>query len=324
MRIISASQVRELLPMPVCVDAVARAMRAASTGSAQVPPRQFYPLPDGVGTYGLMPGASSELDCFGAKMISLLPDNPRQGRPAIQGFVALFDRPTGDVAALIEGAMLTGLRTAAASGVATRALAREDAVTCGIFGTGVQAETHIDAMRAVRNIERVLIWGRDQSRATEFARTQSERCDFDVVVATAEQAAASDIICTVTGSPVPVVAGRWVSAGTHINTVGAHTLDSREVDSELVAAAALYVDSLVSNRNEGGDIMIPIAEGAIEESAIVGEIGQVLNGSIPGRRDEQQITLYNSLGITAQDLYSADYVFREAVRQGVGTEVDLS
>ena len=264
LRIINAADVRRLLPMGECIDVMASAMAALSAGTVTVPRRLLAPLSDSSGALLLMPGSSTTLPSYGAKVVSLHPDNPARGFPAVQGFVALFDRDNGTPTALLAGGEITAIRTAAASGLATRLLAREDATRCGIFGTGVQAVSHIDAMLAVRPLEEILIWGRDAGRAAAFAGEQSQRTG-KVVRATADpaEAAACPILCTVTGSAEPILKGAWVNSGTHINLVGAHTLSTREADSELIARAALYVDSMESNANEGGDFMIPLKEGAI-------------------------------------------------------------
>ncbi len=308
--------------MAQCIDVMAAAMRAASSGAVGIPPRVFHAFGGEGASLGLMPGFAPELKSYGAKVISLHPQNPNASLPAIQGFVALFDYATGKAIAIIEGAEITGLRTAAASGLATDLLAREDARSCGIFGTGLQAQTHIDAMCAVRPIEKVLVWGRDNYRARRFAEAQTQRLDLPVL-ATSERAevAECDIICTVTGASEPLLLGRWVRPGAHVNLVGAHKLTTREADTALVVRAQVYVDLLQSVRDEGGDIMIPVAEGAIAEDHIIGEIGQLLAGSIVGRTGADQVTLYNSLGITAQDLYAAHAVYERALAAGAGDEV---
>jgi len=322
--IINAAQVRDLLPMNECIDAMVPAMIAASTGTVAIPPRMISPLIDKSAFLGLMPGSSAEISTYGAKVVSLHPQNPSQGLPAIQGFVTLFDHQSGAPVAIIEGAEVTGIRTAAASGLATRLLAREDATTCGILGTGVQAITHIDAMRAVRPLTEVLIWGRDFAKAEALAAEQAERTGLNIqATADPKAAAACDIICTVTGSAEPVLKGEWVKPGAHVNLVGAHSLTTREADTDLIVKSAVYADLLESLKNEGGDVMIPLQEGAIDESHVVGELGQLAKGDISGRGDAEQITVYNSLGNTAQDLFAARHVYDKALAQKVGVVVEL-
>jgi len=310
MLVIDADRVRELLTMPACIAAVDRAMRAASRGDIDAPPRLWMPIAGSDDAlFGLMPGSTTDLDVYGAKILSLHPANAAAGRPTIQGFVALFDRESGTPRALVDGASLTAIRTAAASGVATRALARGDARSHGILGTGVQALTHIDAITAVRPIERVVIWGRNADTAKRIARSRSEQTDLEVVAADdPREAAACDVVSTVTAAREPVLQGRWLRPGTHVNLVGAHEADAREADSDLIASSRVYVDLLESAMNEAGDLLIPVAEGRISAEHIVGEIGALLDDRIEGRRNDDETTVYKSLGIVAQDLFAADYL----------------
>ena len=311
--IINAAGVRKLLPMDECIDAMEPAMIAASSGTLSMPPRLVAPLVDESGLMALMPGSSSEIAVFGAKMLSLIPDNPARGLPVIQGFIALFDHAGGAPVAIIEGAEVTAIRTAAASGLATRVLARPDAHTCGIFGNGVQAVTHIDAMRAARPVDEVLVWGRNPDKVEVFAREQAARTGIRVrATADPAEAGACDLVCATTASPEPVLAGAWVKPGAHVNLVGAHSLTTRECDTDLVVKSSVYVDLMESVRNEGGDIMIPIEEGAIDETHIIGELGELLQDKIPGRQDERQVTLYQSHGINAQDMYAAKHILAKA------------
>ena len=322
--IINAADVRKLLPMSECVDAMEPAMIAATTGAISMPPRLVAPLIDESGTLVLMPGSSTELAAFGAKVINLIPDNPTRGLPAIQGFIALFDYTSGTPVAIIDGAEVTGIRTAAASGLATRLLAREDARTCGIFGNGVQAVTHIDAMRAVRAVEEIIVWGRNPDKVRAFAREQEERTGIEVrATEDPAEAGACDLVCTTTTSPEPILAGEWVRPGAHVNLVGAHSLTTRECDTDLVVKSSVYVDLMESVRNEGGDIMIPVEEGAIDETHIIGELGELLQGKIPGRQDDRQVTLYQSHGINAQDMFAAKHIHAKAQEAGNALMVDF-
>ena len=308
--IINAAGVRRLLPMNECIDVMEPAMIAASTGAISMPPRLVAKLIDESGLLVLMPGSSTELAAFGAKVISLIPGNPAKGLPAIQGFIALFDHATGTPVALIDGAEVTAIRTAAASGLATRLLARPDAHSCGIFGNGVQAVAHIDAMRAVRTVDEIVVGGRNPDNTQALAREQAERTGIKVrATADPAEAGACNLVCTVTTSPEPVLAGEWVQPGAHVNLVGAHSLNAREADTALIVKSSVYVDLMQSARNEGGDIMIPVNEGAIDETHIIGELGELLEGKIPGRQDDRQVTLYQSHGINAQDLFAAKDIY---------------
>jgi ornithine cyclodeaminase len=320
--ILNAEETAALLPMSECVDVMEEAMAATSSGSMLIPPRLIFNLIDNTGFFGAMPGSSSEMPFFGAKIVSFLPGNPAKGMPAVGGFVTLFDRETGEPRALVAGGVITDIRTAAASAMAARHLARADARSCGIFGTGGQAKVHIEAMCAVRPVEDVVIWGRDPAKAEALALKHAH-LEGIVVRATDDpaEAGACDLVCTTTVAKEPILKGEWVQPGAHISLVGAHALGTREADTELVVKSKVYVDSLESTLNEGGDIMTPVQEGAIDESHIWGEIGQLLGGEIQGRNSDDEITLYNSLGVVSQDLYAARYVLQQAQAKGLGTEV---
>ena len=304
---LDAARVREVLPMADCIDAMAVAMRGTSDGSIAAPLRTVLPLAGGGGSFLVMPGAAAPR-VYGAKLVGLHPGNPAHGRPAVQGLVMLFDHASGTPLALLDGAEITALRTAAASGLATRELARQDAVTLGLFGCGVQAVAHLEAIRCVRDIREVRVWGRTAASARDFAsRHGAAAAGMRIVaVATAEEAAACDIVCVVTGAHEPVIHGAWLAPGAHVNLVGAHTATTREADSALVANARVYVDSRVSAASEAGDLLIPLREGAIGAGHIVGELGEVLLGRAPGRRNDREITVYKSLGLVAQDLMAAE------------------
>lgn len=338
--ILRAAEISELMPVSRCIDVMDRAMKAFSSGEVQTPERIIARLSPttgtGAGFFFLMPGeictpsvpqaGAGKRDSFyfGAKIVGLDPNNPPRGRPAVQGFVALFDRSTGAPVALLDGARITALRTAAASALASRTLARADAKTHGIFGTGVQAAGHLEAISRVRPIERTLVWGRNPEKARRFASEQARRTDKTVVaVENPAEAAACDIVSTATHSSKPVLRGKWLRAGAHLNLVGAHEPGRREADSDAVESSAVFVDSREGALKESGDLLIPIAEKRFGPGHIIGEIGEVLLGRVPARIDNDQITLYKSLGIVAQDLFAAEYVLREARKTGSGLTVEF-
>lgn len=324
MLIVNAAETRRLLPMAQCVEVMDRAMRAASAGSIAAPERIIAPLADGVSYFILMPGSTAGSAVYGAKVVNVHPANPSAGRPAVQGFVTLFDARTGEPAALIDGAEITRIRTAAASALATRMLSRSEARSHGILGAGVQAASHLEAMACVRPVTRVIVWARKYNKALRFAAEQAERHGIEVTAAeSAETAAACDIVSVVTNSPEPVLRGSWLRPGAHLNLVGSHEAEHREADTDAVTRAAVYVDSRQGALREAGDLLIPIAEGRFSPARILGEIGEVLAGTAPGRQDEQQITLYKSLGIIAQDLFAAEHVLRQAQAAGAGIRIEL-
>jgi ornithine cyclodeaminase/alanine dehydrogenase-like protein (mu-crystallin family) len=310
---IGASEVREALPMADCIDLMAEAMRAVSSGDFDAPPRQVEPLEGG--HFFLMPGSMRRGPCFGAKLMSLIPTNPGRGLPVMQGFVVLFDHDSGAPLALVDGAAITYLRTAAVSALATRTLARPEALSHGIFGAGRLAEEHLRAIAAVRPVTETRVWTRKPQRARDFAERMRNETGMAVVASDPRDAAACDIVSTVTNAAEPVLQGRWLSAGCHVNLVGAHRPDRREADSDTAAGAAIYVDTRAGALREAGDLLIPMTEGRLGEPDLRGELGAVLAGAAEGRRDARERTLFKSLGHVAQDLSAAAAVY-EAVRDG--------
>jgi ornithine cyclodeaminase/alanine dehydrogenase-like protein (mu-crystallin family) len=306
LQVFDAETTAKLLPIADCIEAMEKAVLAIGAGTATTPPRAFIPTGLEGGHLGVMPCLSTQEKVAVTKVLTLLPENARRDLPTIRGFASLTDIETGEVLAIMDGMTLTAVRTAAASGLATRLLAREDADSCGIFGTGTQASSHLRAMVAVRPVQEVVVWGRSFEKAQRFAQRESGATGITVrACADPQEAAACDIVCTVTASPTPVLFGDWVADGAHINLVGAHSAGHREADSELVARAAVYVDSMESLEHEGGDLLIPLNEGRISPAHIRGELGAVLKGEVAGRRSSDEITLYNSVGVATQDLYAA-------------------
>jgi ornithine cyclodeaminase len=235
----------------------------------------------------------------------------------------LFDPEVGVPAAIMDASEITAIRTAAASGVATRLLAREDADTLAILGTGVQARTHLEAMLVARPIRQVRIFSPDQANCKRFAERNKAMATIEVAGSARAAVEGASIVCTVTSSPTPVVEGAWLSPGTHINAVGACFPTARELDGEAVARSRMFVDSRESAQNESGDFLLAKREGAIGDDAILGEIGEVLAGTLPGRRNADEITLFNSLGVAIEDLAAANHVLTEARERGIGTRVAL-
>jgi ornithine cyclodeaminase len=262
---------------------------------------------------------------IGAKIITVYPGNHGTEFDSHQGAVLLFDPDNGSLAAMMDATSVTTIRTAAVSGVATRLLARETASTLAILGAGVQAHSHLEAMCAVRPIKTLRVWSRTRENAELLAAAARERLGLDASVAESGQAAVRDaeIVCAATSAREPVLFGDWLSPGTHINAVGASVRAAREIDTETVVRSRLYVDRRESALKEPGDIIIPLEDGDITPDHIVGEIGEIIVGKIPARRDVNEITLFKSLGLAIEDLGAANHVLAEARRLGVGTEVSL-
>ena len=261
-----------------------------------------------------MSGEITKQEVFGAKLISLFPGNPSRGRAVIQGGILLFDNVTGSAIALVEASSITAIRTAAASGAATRVLAKPDSQRLAILGCGVQAATHLQAMLVVRPIDEVRIWGRSFEKAEAFVAQHSSAAGSTTLYAipTVREAVADvDIVCTVTGSHKPILQGGWLASGVHLNLVGAHDAKSREVDGETLRGAQIFTEVSEFAQAEAGDILLALEEGAIGKSNIVGEIGEVINGRLPGRTSASDKTVYKNLGNTAQDLAAAFYVYNK-------------
>jgi len=325
MRILRHQDVRRLLPMRECIEAVEDAFRALGREEAVNPLRRALPLPGGAGLLGWMPASLGETAVFGVKALSVFPGNRAAGLESHQGAVLLFEPENGRLLGILDASEITAIRTAAASAVATRLLAREEAGVLALLGSGVQAQNHLEAMAAVRRIKEVRIWSRDSVHAETLARGESARRGIPIAArASAREAVeGADLVCTVTGSPEPVLQGDWLASGCHVNAVGACMPAHRELDSRAVARARLFVDSREAAGREAGDYLIPLREGAVGEDHIQGEIGELLLGRAKGRRDESEITLFKSLGLAVQDLAAARLVLERAEREGAGTVLDL-
>lgn len=306
-----ADTVQRVLRMDACIDLMADTQAAISRGEITPPLRSFVPVAGGKAGMGIMPGDTPS--AFGAKLVSIYGDNPVRGLPMIQGCILLFDPKTGTPAALVEGASVTGIRTAAASGAATRALAREDASVLALLGYGVQAETHLEAMRCVRPVREVRVWGPSIEKAGRFAAAHTDDGVAVTAVETAREAVSgADLVCAVSAASEPVIEGRRLADGCHVNLVGSHSPKTREADGETMGRARVFTEITDFAMKEAGDIVLAIEEGFLTEGDLAGEIGAVIDGVIDGRRGEDEITLYKSLGNVAQDLAAASYIASRA------------
>jgi ornithine cyclodeaminase/alanine dehydrogenase-like protein (mu-crystallin family) len=317
--VLNQEEVERLLDMEGCIEAMADALGSLARGEVLVPLRFLVSPEDGASLLGLMPahrGGGSPL--YSLKTVAVFPENPRRGLDAHQGTVTLFDGETGEVRALMNASAITAIRTAAVSAVATRLLAREDARELAILGAGVQARTHLEAMRLVREFDRVRIY----SPTAEHARALAEEGDAKAVESAEEAVRGADIVVTATNSVEPVLRRDWLKEGAHVNAVGGRPPQMMELDPETIAAAAFYVDRRESAENEAGDYRRAVEEGAIGADHIRGEIGELLIGSVPGRAGGE-LTIFRSLGLAVEDLAAAEYVVRRARESGAGIEVDF-
>jgi len=312
MRILGADEVRRHLTFDVCIPLMREAMISLSRGETRQPLRSIVHL-DAGRAFGVMPGALSGSGVFGAKLVSVYPDNFECGTPSHQGAVMLFDPRTGALAALVHAGEVTRIRTAAASAAATDALARPEASVLTVLGYGEQAAAHVEAISRVRRLTEVRVWGRSAERTEAFAVRMTGLIAAPVrAAATAAEAARdADILCTTTASAEPVLLSGAVSDGAHVNLVGSSYAGPVEVDSALVARARYFADHAEGVRAQGSEFLTARAEGVIDDSHLLGEIGQVFSGDLIGRMWARDVTLYKSLGHVVQDLAAARWLLQQ-------------
>ena len=319
--LVNEAGVHELLPMDACVSLMRDALTALSRGDAVLPLRSKMFLPDQSGLLGLMPGYLGDPQSFGLKVVAVMPGNHGTPYDSHQGVVMLFGVEHGEPLAILDASAITAIRTAAASAAATDVLARSDAGDLALIGSGVQARTHLAAMKAVRPLRRVRVWSRNRAHAERFASEEAKAAGVRIEVAETAEAAVkgAGLVCTTTSSKEPVLQGAWLAPGAHVNAVGACFPNAREVDTEAVRRARLYTDCRESCVKEAGDFIIPRNEGAIDDGHLVGEVGEAFLGRIPGRRSPDEVTLYESLGVAVEDLAAAHAIHRRARETGAGT-----
>jgi ornithine cyclodeaminase/alanine dehydrogenase-like protein (mu-crystallin family) len=312
--------------MGECIRLMCDALVSLAEGRVHQPLRTIVRPPGAAGLLGLMPAyASVPRAAFGLKAICVFPENAARGLDSHQGAVLLFSAETGEPLAFVNASALTAVRTAAVSGAATRALAREDAGDLAVVGAGVQARSHVEAMAHARQIRRCRVTSRSVERARRLAEELKSRYTFPVeAVETIEEALrGADLIVTATNSADALVRRGWVSDGAHINAVGACTPNARELYAATVAASSLFVDSVESTVNESGDYLLAAREGAVGPEHIRAELGEVLAGTKPGRTSTHEITLFKSLGLAIEDLAAAAYLYDRCRETGAGTWVDF-
>ena len=308
MKMIGREEVARRLTYERCIPIVREAMIAFSRRETTQPLRSILPLGEGR-MFGVMPGAMGAHEIFGAKLISVFPPRPgaESSYRSHQGVVILFDPESGAPICVADAGEITAIRTAAASAVATDALARPEAARLALFGTGEQAATHARAIARVRRLTRIVVWGRRQERARALAAALAAELGIPAVaVDSAEDAARlGEILCTVTAAQEPVLLGQWVRPGTHVNVVGSSYAGPAEVDEDLVARSRFIVDSREGVLEQGAEFLRAKAAGRVDDGHIAAEIGEVLAGAAPGRRSPDEVTVYKSLGHIVQDLASA-------------------
>jgi len=323
--LLTSSEVRAALSMSDAIDAMRRGFSALSLDEANVPMRTFIPLDGFEGSALFMPAYSQPEASYAVKVASIHPGNVAKGIAAVQALVALFDAETGRVVAIMDGKTITAIRTGAGSGLATDLLARANSRVAVVFGSGVQARSNLAAVCCARDILLAFCISRSLENAEVFAAEMSAELGIEVRAtddtAVVEEA---DVICTTTTATEPILFARQLKKGVHINAVGTHRSTDAEIADDIVTTAKVVVDRREACLVEAGDIIRPIEAGLMTEDHIFAELGEIVAGQKPGRENDDEITLFKSVGNAIQDLVAATTAVKNARRLGLGTEVDLT
>lgn len=322
--ILTREDVIQVLSMKDCMEVVEKAFAELVNGTADLPLRIPIKSPDGLSLY--MPAYLKEMKALACKVVAVYKDNPsRFNLPTTIGKVLLQNPETGEVICIMDGGYLTAVRTGAASGVATKYLARQgEGLTCGILGAGVQAKTQLWAVNEARKLKQAQVYDKDEAASKRFAEEMSAKLDLEVLVSgSLPEVLETDIVVTATSSPTPLFNGSLIRQGTHINGIGSHTPNARELDTEIIKRSKFIGDSREACFKEAGDIMIPLQEGAITEDHFYGELGEIITGKLPGRISAEEITIFKSNGLAIQDAATAKLVYDKAVELGVGKRIEL-
>ena len=324
-RLLTEQQVHSLLPMPDLIAAMESALAKFSAREVLQPVRSVLTVGPTKAYFGLMPAYLPSPASLGAKLVTVFGENHKRDLPSHLATIVLLDPETGALQAIMDGRYITEARTAAVSAVSARFLAKPDASTLAIIGSGVQARSHLEAYQLVRQLKQVRIWSPKQRSREQFVEDMSAHVAAPIVAADTAEAAVrgADLIVLVTSSPTPVIDDAWVSKGAHVVCVGACRPNQQEMPPELVARSRLYVDSKAAAVVEAGDIVMNIAAKLFDETHIRGEIGELVLGRVPGRGSADDITVFKSLGMAVEDVVAADLVFRRASESGAGTELTL-
>ena len=324
-RLLTEQQVHSLLPMPDLIEAMESALAKFSAREVLQPVRSVLTVGPTKAYFGLMPAFIPAPASLGAKIVTVFGENHKRDLPSHLATIFLLDPETGALLSIMDGRYITEARTAAVSAVSTRFLAKPDASTLAIIGSGVQARSHLEAYQLVRQLKEVRIWSPKQRSREQFVEDMSGHGPAPIVAADSAEAAVrgADLIVLVTSSPTPVIEDAWVSKGAHVVCVGACRPNQQEMPPGLVARSRLYVDSKAAAIVESGDVVMNIAAGLFGESHIRGEIGELVLGRAEGRRSADDITVFKSLGMAVEDVVAADLVFRRASESGAGTELTL-
>ncbi|EDU36266.1 MULTISPECIES: ornithine cyclodeaminase family protein [Clostridium] len=329
MLILTAEDIKKVFTMRDAIEADKEAFRLYSTKEAEVPLRTNINIPKYKGTSLFMPAYVEELDTAGIKIVSVFPENVKLGKPAVPAQMILLDGKTGEVSAIMDGTYLTQLRTGASAGAATDILAKEDSKIGALIGTGGQALCQLEALLAARNLEIVKVYSRNFQNVKAFVEEAKEKLSHygaEIIGVTSSDQAIedADVITVVTTATSPVFDGKKVKKGAHINGVGSYMKHMQEIDEYIISKAdKIYLDSKDAVLSEAGDFIIPLEKGVIKEDIVTGELGQVISKTIEGRKSENEITLFKSVGIAVQDVVTAYKIYEKALKNKVGKEIEI-
>jgi ornithine cyclodeaminase len=306
-KLLTEADVRAALKMPELIDAMEGALAAFSAGKVTQPVRTVLEVGADHNYFGVMPASVDDEKAVGAKLVTVYHGNHAKGLASHQATIILLDHATGELAALLDGRYITEARTAAVSAVSVRHLAKKDASVLAILGSGVQAKSHLEAIRHVRNITEVRVWSPTAAHREAFAREQQKATGLPIRAceSASEAAKGASIVVLATASKTPVIDTDDVADGAHICAVGACRPDQREMGSRLFARARVYVDSHAAAFREAGEILIPINEAVVSEAHVIGELGALINGGVTGRTDANDVTVFKSLGLAVEDVIAA-------------------
>jgi len=325
--LLSRSDVEKALSMEDAIGLVERGFAEFGKGRVDMPQRPVIFVPEKDGLAGFMPAMVQEMGALAIKTVTAFKGNPKKGLPTIFGTVTLLDTETGITLSIMDGGYLTAVRTGAASGVATKYLAKKDARVAAVFGAGVQGGTQLEAICTVRDIQEVRVFDTNRQAAEKFAAEMSGRgpipANVKVVGSARDAVAGADVVATATTSPTPIFDGDDLTPGVHINGVGSHAPKVRELDTRTIVRSKIVCDSVEACLVEAGDLLLPIAEGALKESDIYGGLADVINGKLPGRESPEEITLYKSVGLAFQDAVAALHTYEKAKDLGLGQEFEF-
>jgi ornithine cyclodeaminase len=324
--LLTEREIRTLLPMPDLIDAMASALEQFSAGAVRQPVRSVIEVGEHRSFFGIMPAALEHPPAVGAKLVTVFEGNHGRGLPSHLATIVLLDPETGALRAVLDGRYITEARTSAVSAVSVRHLARADARVLGVVGSGVQARSHVEAIRHVLPLTEVRVWSPDETKRRRFAEEAAAATGLNVGVAGGARDAVlgADVVVLATASRTPVIDDNDIAPGTHVIGVGACRPDQQEMPAALLARARVFVDSRAAALQEAGDLLIPMRAGLFGPDHVAGELGELVAGRVEGRQRADQVTIFKSLGLAVEDVVAATLALSRAEPSGLGTTLSLS